>query len=508
MGLVNMYPWTDFHDVNLSYILKLVRETQGLHLETAGNNLLMKSADGTVVSSIIVSFAQRAELAALATRANVADSATSAINANFATAAGSAATADSATNAAHAANADIANVATLANSATTAENANHAATADSATNAANAQRAAYAETTGSVEHATNAIETITINGNAVRFTTYGGQNIDITIPYAVKAFKDVSNHEFTKAYVCNVVENTETGALDFKNMEGNTIVSLTPSTTQAATDNYGNNIAEYIKAILVNSGSNFLTINHGDGTSETITIPYSVTAWKDSNGNIIKNSYVKRLEVVVDPNDGKRKLVAYNGDNPEAEIFRIELNCYSAQIADNATHAVNADHAATADEATTAQTSTGSVSSITRNRTTLTITNGDGTTSTIDLFRNSQRYLWVKQSINNNTELLDPAFTVGHSEEFGVDNYNTVWGYKTAFQAMAEGAKIDYINANSYGLFSSFAQKGFALDNGDPYSSYQIFVFDTIAGALKCFEITPPADEELTPGNITITRLM
>lgn len=504
MGLVNMYPWTDYHDVNLDYILKLVRETQGLHLEVAGNNLLLKSADGTVVSSIVVSFAQRAELAALASRANIADSATSAINANFATAAGNAATADSATNAAHAATADVANVATLANSATTAENANHAATADSATNAANAQRAAYAETTGSVEHATNAIETITINGNAVRFTTYGGQNIDITIPYAVKAFKDVSNHEFTKAYVCNVVENTETGALDFKNMEGNTIVSLTPSTTQAATDNYGNNIADYIKAILVNSGSQYLTINHGDGTSETITIPYSVTAWKDSNGNIIKNSYVKRLEVVVDPNDGKRKLVAYNGDNPEAEIFRIELNCYSAQIADVATRAINADHAATADEATTAQTaltSSGSISSIdtpSDEYDSFTINNGDGTTKKINIHNKSI----IECNIYGDGIKTDPiALAVNASEDYEVDPDDlTKYRYfSEASDFITPNITFNYITQEGgIELFTALSQK--TTINGG--TAIVLYVFN--GTTIEVLQITPSNTE----GYITITRLM
>ena len=501
MGLVNMYPWTDFHDVNLDYILKLVRETQGLHLEAAGNNLLLKSADGTVVSSIVVSFAQRADLAALATRANVADSATSAINANFATAAGSAATADSATNAAHAANADIANVATLANSATTAENANHAATADNATNAANAQRAAYAETTGSVEHATNAIETITINGNSVRFTTYGGQNIDITIPYAVKAFKDVSNHEFTKAYVCNVVENTETGALDFKNMEGNTIVSLIPSTTQAETDNYGNNIADYIKAILVNSGSNFLTINHGDGTSETITIPYSEKAWKDSNGNIIKNSYVKRLEVVVDPDDGKRKLVAYNGDNPEAEIFRIELNCYSAQIADVATRAINADHAATADEATTAQTaltSSGSVSSIVSpndERQKLVISNGDGTTSKINIFSKANPEIYLVGASGQPLP-FDSSFTVGHTEEYTAEDFDK-FGWPSADYALQENINFCVVDVDRNTIFE--AKTHFTWLAG-----YCVIVYDHTNTAIKVFSIS----DGNSNNTLILTRLM
>ena len=354
MGLVNKYPYTDFHDVNLDYVIKLCRETQGLHLEVSGNNLLLKSADGTVVSCVDVSHAQQADLAALATRATTADAATTAINANYATTAGSASTADSATNAAHATTADTALTASTANSAT---NANHASAAEVATlaiNATNAETATYAETTGSVEHASKAVEKIENNGNYLRYTLGDGSTVDVALQYAQRASRDSSANYITQTYVANVVDDN--GVLKFLNAQGGVIVSITPTVANATEDSYGNTIAEYIKALVVSDNNNYVTVNHGNGTSETITIPYSEKAWKDTNGNIIKNSYVKRLEVVVDPNDGKRKLVAYNGDNPEAEIFRIELNCYSSQVSDYASRAAVADLAIKANEATRAAT--------------------------------------------------------------------------------------------------------------------------------------------------------
>ena len=505
-NLVNNYPMTNFHEINLDYIIKLVRENNGLHLDVSGNQLLLKTLDGTTVSSVTVHYAETA---------GHADTATSATNATYATTASTASSATNATNAGHALTADTATTAGTAQTATTATTAGtateavHATTADTALTANTATRAStadYATTTGNVEHADKAIEYVEISGDTVKFKTYDGTETVITVPYSVKALKDSLGNEIISTYITNVVDDN--GTLKFKDAEGNDLVSLVPSVETASNDSYGNLIADMIKTIAVSSNSNYVTVTHGTGTVDTLTINYSERAYKDTNDNVIKNTYIKSLAMVEDDNTGHYNLVAYNGDNPTAEIFRLELIAYRAQIADDATHASSADYATNAGIAQTALTSTGSVSSITRDRATLTITNGDGTTSTVDLFRNSKRYLWVKQSINNNTELLDPSFTVGHSEEFGVDNYNTAWGYDTAFQAIAEGAQIDYINANSYGLFSSFAQKGFALDNGDPYSTYQIFVFDTVANALKCFEITPPADDDLTPGNITITRLM
>lgn len=354
MGLVNQYPYTVFHNFNLDYVIQLCRQTMGLHLEISGNNLLMKSADGTVVSCVDVSHATQADLAALATRATTADAATTALTANYATSAGSAATADSATNAAHAATADTALTATTATSAATAENATYAATAGSASQATTAATATYAETTGNVEHAANAFENVAANGLKTRFTRGNGTTVDIEIPFATKADKDAQNNTISTSYVANVVDDN--GTLKFLNMLGQVLVSITPSSTSAETDSFGNTIANYIKEIVISDNSNYVTINHGDGTSDSILIPYSIAAWKDTNGNIIKNSYVKRLAVEIDPNDGKRKLVAYNGDNPEAEIFRIELNCYSSQVSDYASRAAVADLAIKANEATRAAT--------------------------------------------------------------------------------------------------------------------------------------------------------
>ena len=353
--LINKYPYTDFHAVNLDYILKLVRENAGLHLEESGNQILLKTADNTIISAITAPYAASAGSANTASSASYASSAGSAASATYATSAGSAATATNATNAANATKADFA---TTAGSATSAETATYATTAGSATNATNAvnaQTAAYAKTTRNVEHADNAIESVTLQGDKVRFTTYGGTVTDITIPFATKAQKDDLGNIIKSTYIANVVDDN--GTLKFQDATGATIVSLIPSVTQAVTDSYGNTIADYVKSVSVESGSDYVTIDHGTGTAETLQIPYSDKAWKDTNGNVIKNTYVKRLEIITDPNDGHKKIVAYNGDNPEAELFRIPVEAYRAQVADEATHAASADYATnagTAAEATIA----------------------------------------------------------------------------------------------------------------------------------------------------------
>lgn len=355
--LINKYPYTDFHAVNLDYILKLVRENAGLHLEESGNQILLKTADNTIVSAITAPYAASAGSANTASSASYASTAGSASSAGYATNAGTAAAATNATNAVnanHAVTADSATSAASATTAATAAEATHAATASEATHAASAD---YATTTGNVEHADNAIESVSIQGDKVRFTTYGGTVTDITIPFATKAQKDDLGNIIKSTYIANVVDNN--GQLKFNDAEGNTIVSLTPSVTQARKDNYGNDIADYIKEVGVTEGSNYITVVHGTGTAETFQAPYANTAWKDTNDNVIKNTYVKRLEIVTDENDGQKKLVAYNGDNPEAELFRFPVEAYRAQVA------AEADHAAAADYATNAGTSQNAVNATT-----------------------------------------------------------------------------------------------------------------------------------------------
>ena len=356
MGIINQYPYTDMHSINLDYVLKLCRENMGLHLEVSGNNILLKTEDGSVISSIVTPYATEANHAATATSATSAASATNATNAQNAV---------NATNAAHAVTADSATTAataTQANSATTAasaQTADYATTAGSANTAATATRATtadFATTTGSVDHASKAIETVVSSGNNLVFTAYDQTTQTITVPFSTKANRDNSGDVITQKYFAYVVDDN--GTLKFYAADGTLKASIPVTSTTATSDSYGNTIGDYVKTITAPNDSNYVTVSHGTGTAETLTVNYSNTAWKDTNGNVIKNTYVKDLDCVEDENDGHYKLVAYNGDNPQAELFRTELKAYHAQIADEAAHAVTADTATTAATAETATTAT------------------------------------------------------------------------------------------------------------------------------------------------------
>lgn len=511
MGIINQYPYTDLHSINLDYIIKLCRENMGLHLEISGNQLLLKTEAGSVISSVTIHYAEEAGHAATATSATSAASATNATNAQNAT---------YATNAAHAVSADTATVAASANQAASATTAASAASADyattagsaaTATRATSAASADYAETTGSVDHAEKAIETVVSSGNNLIFTTYDGTQISITAPFSTKANRDNNGNVIASTYIAGVVDDN--GTLKFLDGNGNTVVSITPTSASAASDTYGNTIADFVKTITAPNDSNYITVSHGTGTAETLTVNYSNQAWKDTNGNVIKNTYIKDLECVEDENDGHYKLVAYNGDDPQAELFRTELKAYSAQVADlaaEATHALSADHATAADSATTAATSTGSVSSISASRNILTINNGDGTSSTVNMFRGSQVYLYLNDD-SGNTNLLDSSFTIGHSEEFVCSNYS-VWGYSNAIgvirNLMGYGVEIMYSGDSSDPSATGFFTGVTCYIPSAGQSNYIITVFDKTAAAIKAFEIEEPADVVSNPGNLKVTRLL
>ena len=207
-----------------------------------------------------------------------------------------------------------------------AEEATHADAADEAEHADEADHADVAT------NATNAIQSVAVDGDLIKFTTYGGTVYSITPNYAVKAMKDDLGNTIKGTYYAGVNINTTTGAIEFLDAQGNVLDSIIPMAKKATNDSYNNLIADYVKTINVSDDSDYVTVTHGTGDVDTLQINYSNHAWKDTNENIIKNTYYKHCECVIDPNDHHFKVVAYNGDNPMAEIERFEVKAYMAQV--------------------------------------------------------------------------------------------------------------------------------------------------------------------------------
>ena len=497
--IITKYPVTDLHSVNLDYILKVVRENAGLHLEVSGNQLLMKTADNTIISAITIPYATSAGSANTASSASYASTAGSAASATYAATSGTATTATYATSAGSASTADYASAANEAAHAITADSATSSDSATYATSAGSASTADYATSTGSVDHAKKAFESVEANGSYTRFTTGDGTTSDIQIPFALKAYRDNSNNIITSTYVANVT--FENGTFNFKNAQGNTIITITPTVNIADQDSYGNTISDYIKTIVQAAGSNYVTVTHGNGTVDTIQIHYSDTAWKDTNGNVIKNTYVKRMEIITDSNDGHKKLVAYNGDDPEAELFRFEVEAYSAQVAAEATHAAAADYATSAGSAATAATSTGSVSSISVSPTSiqyLTISNSDGSTSQINIADNFIKVILVEEAAQTN--IFDSGFTVGHSEEYEISSSDkTKYGFTEALDFINAGYYIELLSNAHQVMFRTNISGNKTSDGNDI-----ITVFNPNSTALNVFALDEGSDDQ----HIKLTRLI
>lgn len=171
--------------------------------------------------------------------------------------------------------------------------------------------------------ATNAIQSVSISGDEIVFTTYGGNSYRITSPYAVKALKDNLNNTITTTYVASVTNDPDTGEISFYASDGTLISTLIPTLDSAIHDSYGNLIGDFVKEIIVNPQNNYVVVNHGTGDSDTLTINYATHAYKDTYENVIGNTYIRSLSIDEDPDDGKTYLIAYNGEL--SELFRLEL---------------------------------------------------------------------------------------------------------------------------------------------------------------------------------------
>lgn len=221
--------------------------------------------------------------------------------------------------------------ATEASHAEDADDALHADQADLADEATHALDADNADFATVAEDANNAIESVVINGDQVIFTTFDGVQTTCTIPFATKAQKDDIGNVIKTTYVASVTTNPNTGEISFLDALGNVITSIIPQVEVAKKDTYGNLIADYVKTIVTDSNSDYVTVTHGTGTTDSILINFATHASKDIQNQSIHNTYLTWLTCEEDVNDGHYKIVMWNGDVPKAEVGRFEVTAYMAQ---------------------------------------------------------------------------------------------------------------------------------------------------------------------------------
>lgn len=180
------------------------------------------------------------------------------------------------------------------------------------------------------ENSTNAIASVSISGDEIVFTTYGGTSYRITSPYSVKALKDSLNNTISTTYVASVTNDPDTGEISFYASDGTLISTLVPTLDSAIHDSYGNLIADYVKEIIVNPQNNYVVVNHGTGDSDTLTINYATHAYKDTYENVIGNTYIRSLSIITDTSTNTKYLVAYNGEL--SELFRIAVDDFQTEL--------------------------------------------------------------------------------------------------------------------------------------------------------------------------------
>lgn len=224
---------------------------------------------------------------------------------------------------------EYAETAGLAQEANHALDADHADEADHADDADHADEADHATV---ATDATNAVESVTISGDQMIFTTFGGQTYSILCPYSLKSLNDDLSNKISTTYVASVTNDVNTGKLQFWNASGALIAELLPTVSKATYDSYDNLIADYIKTIIVDNQSDYVTVTTGKNVQSTLKINYSEHAYMDDNNQVIHNYYVSWLTCVEDVDDGHYKIVMWNGDIPRAEIGRFEVWAYKAQV--------------------------------------------------------------------------------------------------------------------------------------------------------------------------------
>ena len=376
--MIHNYPYTNFHEINLDFIMKLAMESLGLHLETQGKYLKLVNQAGEDISKLEVTYAQTA---LQDTHGNDIDSyiVNAGVNGNaviFTTGAGviKSVTVPYSTSALNDTNGNaitsyIKGVTVSGNDLVITDGNNNtvSVTVPFATNANNATyddqgkairsyfasvstannklvfadadghttelTVPYASVAGTADQSADGISAVNVAGNTIVITTTDGDTFTITAPYAVKALSDDQNNVLTHAYVASVINDPQTGKLTFKAKDGSTIAEIVPTVSSAVKDSYGNVIADFVKTIATSAQSNYITVTHGNGTVDSLTVNYSTTAWKDTYGNVIGNTYIKRLQNITDPQTGKNMIVAYNGEN--SELFRFEVIASVAETDEN-----------------------------------------------------------------------------------------------------------------------------------------------------------------------------
>ena len=331
--MIHGYPFTDYHELSLDFIMKLARESLGLHLETSGKFLKLVNANGDDISKLLVTYADMARvddegntISAFILNAGVDGNAViftkgngevTTITVPYSVKAEKDMNNNAITSYVHGVNVNGDNlIVTFGDGSTLTVTVPYAIKARDDVNG---------------KALTSYVASVVPVGDKLAIKDGNNNTIaEITVPYAVKALKDSLNNTFISSYISNVTADNATGKISFFAPDGTKLAEITPTVNKAVNDSFNNRIADYVKTIVTNPNSDYMTVTHGTGETDSITIHYATRAYKDTYDNVIGNTYIRSLSIVYDAVEDKHYLVAYNGEL--SELFRIDLVEFTPEL--------------------------------------------------------------------------------------------------------------------------------------------------------------------------------
>ena len=348
--MIHDYPYTNLHELNLDYIMKLCRETMGLHFEQADKFLKLVNQAGEEVSKVKIFYSETAlkDDDGNVISTYLIDAGVDGNNLVFDRGNGEIITLT--VPYASKANKDVNNVdlTSYVHGVGVSGNKILITFGDGNTYSFTVPFATKALGDENGKNITTYVAELSTSNDKLIVTDGAGVTLaEITIPYAVKALNDVDGDPIKSTYATLLTTDTTTVILKAK--DGSVLSTITvPYAVKALTDTEGNTLlGDYgyhlstngnkvtleahngttlneitvpfatlstdatnaISTVTV-SGDELVFTTHG-GTAYRITSPYSVKAQKDSLNNTITHAYV--ASVTNDPNTGEIEFYAQDG---------------------------------------------------------------------------------------------------------------------------------------------------------------------------------------------------
>ena len=248
------YPYTDFHEINLDYILKLARESLGLNLVVEGNKLLLKNNLGETISNVTIHYA------------------------------------DTALN-----DVDGKPIKSYIFSAGTENNSVIFTKGDGTTTMITVPYATKATNDDTGRNITQYIVNVNPSEKRLNFTRGDGTTLSFEVPFAQTALGDKNSKDIT-TYVASISTNGDELVIT----DGNGIVLSQFKVTyaeKAKNDVDGDAIKSYAKVLQTGERTVKLLSKEGNVLSE-ITVPFATMAMEDTNGRSLLEDYGATLDVI------------------------------------------------------------------------------------------------------------------------------------------------------------------------------------------------------------------